>query len=139
MSLGHSNDLESPGPSDFEATLTPPIHYSEPSKTKPREASIGLEGRKPRSYRPPVLDLAVAPKVEKVFVAKGTRAWDAWIVHRRRVGEIPSLPVTQGHGEHIGKTGWYLPSLFPPSSQSTGPPSSGIDETAAAEFIKQTG
>jgi len=69
----------------------------------------------------------------RVFVQRGTRAWEAWIAYRRRMGMVPSMPVRDGHGEHAGKTGWYLPSLFPPS---TGPPTSGIDEAAAKEFAK---
>lgn len=62
----------------------------------------------------------------RVFVIEGTRAWNAWISHRKRLGLLASPPVTMGHGEHAGKRGWYFESLFPPTA--TGPPDSEIGE-----------
>lgn len=50
----------------------------------------------------------------RVFVLEGSRAWNAWIEHRRKSGLIGSLPSCKGSGEHAGRRGWYLPSLFPP-------------------------
>lgn len=70
-----------------------------------------------------------------VFVIYGTRAWDAWISHRRANGQIPSMPTCNGTGENAGKRGWYLPSLFPPSASGTDPPN-GLTEEDARELIR---
>lgn len=62
------------------------------------------------------------------FVIYGTRAWDAWIDHRRRNRVIPAMPPTcNGTGEFSGKRGWYFPSLFPPSD-------SELSDADAREF-----
>ena len=55
--------------------------------------------------------------VSRVFVARGTPAWDAWA----NAGHKPTLI-----SEHAGKTGWWFPTLFPP--RSTGPP---VEEISA--------
>lgn len=71
-------------------------------------------------------DDARASPPARVFVIEGTRAWNAWLAHRRRLGLLASAPVTVGHGEHAGKRGWYFDSLFPPPP--TGPPDSEVSE-----------
>lgn len=67
----------------------------------------------------------------RVFVIYGTRAWDAWIEHRKKTRKQSyGLPITNGFGEFVGKRGWYLPSLFPPPESATDPPSTLTDEDA---------
>ena len=57
--------------------------------------------------------------VSRVFVARGTPAWDAWA----SAGHKPTLI-----SEHQGKTGWWFPTLFPP--RSTGPPIEDVSALA---------
>lgn len=121
---------ESVGPHDSHSVHT----YTEPPKTNLRETNFGLEGNKPRGYRAPPLALEVVPKPEKVFVIEGSRAWQAWVGHRKRSGQVGSLPTTRGQGENAGKSGWYLPSLFPPAAQSTGPPSTLMTDEDYKQF-----
>lgn len=120
---------ESCGPGDSDGSHT--LLDSEPPKTNLRQDDR-LIGKDRRSYQartpPPVVD---EPK-PKVFVIQGTPAWDAWMRHRAKEGKGKS-PTTHSK-EHGYRTGWYFPTLFPPSS--TGPPNDGTDDQAAAEFAK---
>lgn len=50
-----------------------------------------------------------------VFVAQGTRAWQAWVAH----GHKPGLNTST----HQGRNGWWFPALWPP----------GVDPPAAAD------
>jgi hypothetical protein len=52
---------------------------------------------------------SAAGKPERVFVAQGTRAWDAWV----SAGWKPTL-TTQNRG--TGQTGWWFETLFPKGS-----------------------
>lgn len=61
----------------------------------------------------------------RYFVILGSRAWNDWLAWRKRHGLPASLPTCTGTGEYANKRGWYLPSLFPPSEQQTGPPDDG--------------
>ena len=51
-----------------------------------------------------------------VFVAVGTRAWTAWLAHKRR----PTHPTTTN--KQTGQTGWWFPSLWPPGVDPPAPP-----------------
>jgi hypothetical protein len=109
----------------------------EPSKTNLQrtepEASFA---RAPRSYAPP----PVAPEIqgathkqtnERVFVIKGTRAWDAWMAYRRDVERKNGCNTYRQHIEGVGhREGWDFPSLFPPrreTGQESGEQASGAD------------
>lgn len=52
---------------------------------------------------------------ESVWVSEGTRAWSRWREYRGK-----SIPTTVRQIAGQRHTGWYFPSLFPPS-QATGP------------------
>lgn len=123
------------------ATAGTPRESLEPSKTNPKIDSRAREGGYvPRTYRPPPspsepLGAVLADKEAKlIFVYQGTEAWRAWIDHIRKTeGRTWTLARTQVID---GKTrsGWWWPSLFPPSSQSqtksTGPPPDLSDQDA---------
>lgn len=59
---------------------------------------------------------AIGLEKPMVFVAKGTRAWDAWVAR----GHKPGLDFSR----RAGKTGWWFPSLWPPGVD----PPAGADE-----------
>lgn len=69
----------------------------------------------------------------RYFVIEGSRAWEAWCRYRKAKIGIGSMPSTAGTGEHVGKRGWFLPSLFPPPEQDSRP------RTPDEEFIAQKG
>lgn len=77
----------------------------------------------------------------KVFVLKGSRAWEAWCSWRGGRGMVASLPTTETIIEGKRCTGWWMQSLFPPSepTTTTGPPTqpgttmTPDDEAAMAE------
>lgn len=56
-----------------------------------------------------------------VFVAKGTRGWDAWVAYRRARGEMPPCDHSKDP-QNRGRTGWWFESAFPPGSSEHGPP-----------------
>lgn len=66
----------------------------------------------------------------KTFVIEGTPAWKAWCVYRKQKIGIGSLPTANGTGKYAGRTGWYMPTLFPPDWK---PP------TEDQKFIAQNG
>lgn len=70
----------------------------------------------------------------KSFVIEGTPAWNAWCAYRKKDGGIGSLPRANGIGKHAGKTGWYMPTLFPPGHQHDSAP-----KTPDEKFIAQNG
>jgi hypothetical protein len=80
------------------------------------------------------LDKAAKAAKVQVFVIEGSRAWLAWLDHRRRSGRMAAFPTCTGTGEFANRRGWYFPSLFPPPA-STGPPSlmTADDEAEAAK------
>lgn len=53
----------------------------------------------------------------RVFVIEGTKAWNAWLDHRKRLGLPRSLPTCQGMDDHANRRGWWMPSLFPPATE----------------------
>jgi hypothetical protein len=52
----------------------------------------------------------------KVFVAKGTRAWDAWVAR----GHKPGLAYSRGMPGD-SRTGWWFPTLWPPGVDPPSP------------------
>jgi hypothetical protein len=97
---------------------------AEPSKTNPKSAREGF-GAPPRSYRPPpppqpVAQGAIVGSTERIFVIRGTPAWDAWMVERKRKTGIGSAPTTRHVVNGSMREGWFFPTLFPPDA--TGPP-----------------
>lgn len=109
----------------------------EPSKTNPKKKDGAVDfSLPPRSYRPPPLapaepQGALHPNASKpIFVYQGTRAWDAWMAYKLK---------TTGHRFGLSKTaliegekrtGWWFPTLFPPSECSA-PSESAEEETHA--------
>lgn len=106
----------------------------EPSKTKPKESSLGLPAT-PRGYRPPPPEpqgAVIDDPMKRIFVFKGTPAWDAWCAEKlRTTGRTWTLDTTVNiDGKR--STGWYFPTLYPPrrespkesgeQGQATGPP-----------------
>lgn len=69
-----------------------------------------------------------------VFVIEGTRAWQAWLDHRVCTGQIKSMPTTMAQVDGAHRRGWYLPTLFPPST--AGPPSESLTTADINEFTK---
>jgi hypothetical protein len=122
----------------------------EPSKTKPsRESSLDTGGP-PRGYVPPPMGKPVkAPASDEppkqFFVFEGTRAWDAWVAHKRRERGAPWSLTTTAVIEGKLRRGWYFPSLFPPSQakpqqpteKARGSPSmTPDDEIEAAKMLE---
>ncbi len=136
MAVGPS---DSPGtkPSATAGTLRDSV---EPSKIN-RGGQDRIREMVQRTYKPPT------PKVEKpkeitgletmAFVIEGTRAWKAWLAYRRSIGR----PLNYGHagdGPYKGKTGRWLPSLFPPGFELLEHPDSS-DESWQARNPAQNG
>ncbi len=69
-------------------------------------ASVGV-----RDSVQPVPPTAPVGRSGPQFVARGTRAWDAWL----KAGHNDSLCVRREHEGRV-RTGWHFPSLFPPKS-----------------------
>lgn len=94
-------------------------------------------GFDPRAQAADIEQVALERTAEKAnaryFVIEGTRAWEAWCRHRKATIGIGSMPSQAGTGEHVGKRGWFMPSLFPPSEQDSRP------KTPEEEFIRQKG
>jgi hypothetical protein len=97
----------------------------EPSKTKPEKS--GADNRfaaPPRSYHAP----PIVPEPQgathtqtnaRLFVIKGSRAWDAWMDHRLRVEAKRSCPTYRKFIEGLGmRDGWDFPTLFPPGGET---------------------
>lgn len=110
---------------------------AEPSKTNPKSAREGF-GAPPRSYRPPpppqpVAQGAIIGTNARIFVIKGTRAWDAWMAERLRTRGMASAPTTRHVVDGRSREGWFFPTLFPPDA--TGPPkATELSETEAKAF-----
>lgn len=123
----------SAGPDDGRVSR---IESAEPSKIKPEKdaGARAFDPRVPRAYRPPPPQPmgALSEKAkDPVFVFEGSRAWEAWVAFKKRTtGHTWTLSrSTVIDGKH--RTGWWFPTLFPPSdkaeSNATGPP----DQSAA--------
>ncbi len=128
-------EIPAPSPGPSEAAFTRK-RIAEPSKTNPKEERAGarVRGGAPRGYRPPPpqpLGAVVEGPKQQIFVYQGTRAWDAWVDYKKRTtGHSWSLTRTSFiDGKH--RTGWWFPSLFPPSDAA---PKSGLSEEEAQKF-----
>lgn len=88
--------------------------------TRARESAASGFSRKAQDVERENLAISKAASTQgaRVFVIDGTRAWDAWVAHRRKSGQIPSMPTCLGSGEYANRRGWWLPSLFPPPIES---------------------
>jgi hypothetical protein len=107
----------------------------EPSKTNPKESSLRT-AHVPRGYRapPPEPQGAVLEHPTKpIFVYVGTPAWDAWCAEKlRTTGRKWTLSSTANiDGKRC--TGWYFPTLYPPSSK-TGKESGDDDDPDLAKL-----
>lgn len=76
---------------------------------------------------------------QSVFVREGTRAWAAWLAHKRRTNPVWYLTKESTiDGKRF--TGWWFPTLFPPGTDTaaTGPPEglSADDEAIVANGFK---
>lgn len=102
------------------------------------EVSASAVPAPPRRVRPaaPAAAAPAAAAHQSVFVREGTKAWTAWLAHKR--AERPGWSLTTTHtidGRRL--TGWWFPSLFPP--RGADPPAAdarddnGDDETIDAE------
>lgn len=106
------------------------IDSVEPSKIKPEE-DARARARPPRHYRPPPAPPpqpmgSIADRAARqIFVYEGSRAWIAWCDFKKRT---TGADWTLSRSTVIdGKvcTGWWFPSLFPPSdsrAETTDPP-----------------
>lgn len=129
---GESDVPSPPDPVDMHVCASGPHAHTcipseslEPSKTKPKSPAREGFGAPPRRYQAPpppqpVVQGATGDPAEGVFVFKGTRAWDAWMQHRRRTRGIASAPTTLRTIDGRRREGWFFPTLFPPDA--TGPP-----------------
>lgn len=102
---------------DIEST-SKPKNYRAPARAK---RDFGFSRKEQDADRKALaLEAAAQAAKARFFVLEGSRAWNAWIEHRRKAGQIASLPKCKGSGDYANRMGWYLPSLFPPGS--TEPP-----------------
>ena len=113
---------------------------AEPSKSKPEKdagararATGGLVSGPPRSYQPPPpspeqpMGAIIADREAKqIFVYLGSRAWDAWVRHKKQTTGVQWSLTTTSVVDGRRRVGWYFPSLFPPETGSTGPPPPNI-------------
>lgn len=105
---------------------------AEPSKTNPKASSAGAReatapSAVPRAYRPPPIEpqaADLAQPTKQIFVYAGTPAYAAWAAHMARQNRTRSWSLqSKAFIDGQYRTGWYFPSLFPPSdSKSTDPP-----------------
>jgi hypothetical protein len=110
---------------------------AEPSKTNPKSARKAFAAP-PRSYRPPpppqpAAQGAIVGSTERIFVIKGTRAWEAWMVRRLKTHGMASAPTTRHTVDGRLREGWFFPTLFPPDA--TGPPKEAeLSDEEAKDF-----
>ncbi len=108
---------------------------SEPSESKPQESSARARVLKStlRHYRPPPPQPVgeVFDNSKQFFAYEGTRAYEDWAKVKARENGIRNWHLTTRKlVDGQWRSGWYFPSLFPPSS--TGPPQELSDEDAKA-------
>lgn len=107
------------GPSDSTGTKPSATVGTLRDSVEPSKINRGGQDRisemVQRTYKPPApkIDKTVEPEKERAFVIEGTRAWKAWYQYRRSIGR-PINGSYNGDGPYKGKTGRWLPSLFPP-------------------------
>lgn len=71
-----------------------------------------------RARPPPTRSAATTdPPKPKVFVIRGTRAWDAWMDHRKRTAGKTSCPMTTHVVDGTRRDGWWFETLFPPGPE----------------------
>lgn len=82
----------------------------------PSAAPTSFRPAKQAEARKAVVAAVEEAKPQRVFVIEGSKAWDAWIAHRRANGVRPLLPPT-GSSLVNGRSvrGWWFESLFPRS------------------------
>ena len=157
MSYGESSETGTAAPVDKPSESSGPYdigvsrYMDEPSKTKPKPASsptdVGAPGDSrggiepgaapPRHYRPPPEQPQGAIAAEantQVFVFEGTRAWDAWVAHKRATTGRPWTLTTSRAVN--GRCGWFFPTLFPPKGAD--PPTSTLS-AADQEHLQKHG
>lgn len=109
--------------------ISPPPGFSK----KAQEAEVAAER----------IEQAAAKANARIFVFKGSDAWNAWCEYRRRRGEVPSLPTTTTEIDGNKRYGWWMPSLWPPRERALGdavpPEDRGLMSAADEDFIKQGG
>lgn len=99
-------------------------YSDEPPKTKPEKSERAGFAAPPRAYKAP----PVAPDPQgathaqtnaRLFVYRGTRAWDAWMDYRKRVLGKSGCPTYRKNIEGVGwRDGWDFPSMFPPGGET---------------------
>jgi hypothetical protein len=106
-----------------------PTHEGLPQKPgESRRSPVGVPVRSTLKSSEPEPE----SKIDQVFVIEGTKAWEAWVRYRRETpGQRPLNFSQRGEGPYAGKSGRWLPSLFPPS----GPPS-GTAEIPTDDFAQ---
>lgn len=131
-------DLENSQDIEGSATMADPPDDAEngrpgrPHMDGPARVScLTKEHPRAREARPPSFSRAAqdlergvpketaAEESKRFFVIDGSRAWEAWCQYQRSCGKPGTLPTCAGQGKHVGKRGWWMPSLFPPP---IGPP-----------------
>lgn len=113
------------GPTDNRVSR----YMDEPSKTNPsKEEDAGartFDRFRPRSYQPPppqpMGSIIADREAKQIFVYEGTPAYEAWcVVMAQRNGLRRWHLTTTAVVEGKGRTGWWFPSLFPPTAQASG-------------------
>lgn len=81
----------------------------------PSSAPVAYRPKKQAEARAAVA--GASPHNERVFVIKDSKAWQAWIAHRRANGLPGTMMVTTTHRDGRTLEGWWLPTLFPPRAE----------------------
>lgn len=105
------------------------IDSAEPSKIKPEEGERAKTPYRPRAYAPPPVprppaqgEVISAKPTDPIFVFVGTPAYDAWakvMAIKNRMSRWHLVTTRYVNGER--QTGWWFPTLFPPSSNADPP------------------
>lgn len=106
------------------------------SSTRARGEKESSFSRQAQNLALEAISIQAAAKKEnaRYFVIEHTQAWRDWTAYRGR-----SMPTCAGVGEHAGKRGWYMPSLFPPPKASTDPPKPQSIEDDDSNFTTEHG
>lgn len=103
---------------------------AEPSESNPKASSARarVQDRALRSYQPPppqpiAADVGEGQPVKQIFVYDGTPAYEAWAKEMARRTGVRSWHLkTTANINGKWHSGWYFPTLFPPSADKPAGP-----------------